>query len=110
MAIQTTQIVNPQPEKNSSVNQSIRAATWRFSVGKANAARVASAGRASSKVRSESAPNGVAMTVTTANHSGQARCRCTRLLHSCQRQRQRVHKASGQAGQVNQMKIGRAHV
>ena len=91
----------PQPVKNSSVNQSIKAAMLRRSVGSANAASVANAGRASSSVRSAGLVVTVAAIVTTANHSGRTRCRLTGTMASWRRQRHTVHNTSGQAGQVN---------
>ena len=102
MAIQMTQMMNAQPEKNISVNQSISAATLRRNVGRANAASVASAGRASNKDRSAELVVSVAPTATPANHSGSARCRLgARVRSHWWRQRHKVHNASGQAGQVN---------
>ena len=101
MAIQTTQITTPQPVKNSRVNQSIRAATLRCKVGRANAAKVARAGNASSRARSAGLVVSVAVRVTAANHSGSARCRLTERVKIWKRQRHKVHNTSGQAGQVN---------
>ena len=107
MAIHTTQIMNPQPEKNSSVNQSIRAATCRLSVGSAKAASAANAGRPSSKVRSDALLSRVAGKVTSMNQTGNIRCRLGRVLKSCRRQRHTVHRARGQAGQVNHVSSSR---
>jgi hypothetical protein len=94
---QTTQMVSAQPLKNSSVNQSIRAATLRLSVGRAKAASVASAGSPSSSARSAVSVSSAATSETSRNHSGSATWR----LVSWRRQRHRVHTASGQAGQPN---------
>ena len=101
IAIQTTHIVNAQPEKNSRVNQSIRAETWRFRVGKAKAASAASAGNASSKVRSDDPVSKVATAHTAKNHAGSAMCLLMRRLNNWWRQRHNVHSVNGQAGQVN---------
>ena len=86
-----------QPVKKSKVNQSISEATLRLRVGSAKAASAASGGRLSSKLRSEAVVLKAETTAMLANHKGRATWR----LASCQRQRQSVHKASGQAGQVN---------
>ena len=101
MATQITQMTIPQPVKNSSVNQSINAATLRCSVGNANAASVASAGSASSRARSAGRVVRVASIPTAANHNGSAMCRWTLRLKICSRQRQRVQSTKGHAGQVN---------
>src|SRR6185295_11897556 len=65
--------------------------------GRAKAANVANAGRPSSKDRSDDGVTNVVKTDTSTNHSGSATWR----LPSWRRQRQSVHNASGQAGQVN---------
>ena len=101
MATQMTQMMMPPPVKKSSVNQSISAATLRWRVGNANAARVAREGRASIRARSAGLVVSVVKTATAANHSGSARCRLTLRLNICRRQRHTVHSTSGQAGQVN---------
>ena len=102
IAIQITHTKMAIPVKNSRVNQSISAATLRLSVGRANAASVASAGRPSSRARSWGTVNRVAAMATVANHRGRARWRrMVRLANWC-RQRHTVHSASGHAGQVNQ--------
>ena len=101
MATQMIQIMSPQPVKNSSVNQSIKEATLRCKVGNANAAKVASGGKASNRARSAGRVVKAATTATPANHSGSARCRLTLRLKTCSRQRHKVHNTNGQAGQVN---------
>ena len=58
--------------KKSRVNQSIREATLRLKVGKAKAASAASAGRLSSRLRSDEEVVKVAATAMLANHSGNA--------------------------------------
>ena len=88
--------------KNSSVNQSISAAMLRSSVGRANAASTASAGRPSSRARSAGWVVKVAASVTRVNHSGSHRWRWPVRLAIWRRQRHSVHSASGQAGQPNQ--------
>jgi hypothetical protein len=70
---QMTQMTIAQPEKNSSVNQSISAETLRSRVGKANAAKVASAGRANSKERSDAGVSSVVPMATARKSRGQAR-------------------------------------
>ena len=73
MAIQITQMMKAQPEKKSSVNQSISAATLRRNVGNAKAARVANAGRARSNVWSEDRVNMAVPTVNPVNHIGRTK-------------------------------------
>jgi hypothetical protein len=68
MANHTTQMMKAQPEKNSSVNQSMNAAMLRRKVGRANAANVANAGNDNSKVRSA---DKVSKPVTTDNDANQ---------------------------------------
>ena len=75
IAIQTTQIINPHPEKNNKVNQSIREATGRLRVGKAKAANEAMAGKAKSSVLSDEPVVNVATKVTPMNHSGNTKWR-----------------------------------
>ncbi len=99
--IQITQIASAEMEKNSSVNQSISAETLRLSVGRANAASVASAGKLSSKLRSDAEVLKAEPIASSANHSGSSRWRCIWRLVMCLRQRHSVHSASGQLGQVN---------
>ena len=70
MAIQMTQMMSAEPEKKSSVNQSIRADTLRLRVGSAKAARVAKAGKANSRERSPEAVLSVASSATLATQTG----------------------------------------
>jgi hypothetical protein len=70
MANHTTQMMKAQPEKKSSVNQSMNAATLRRSVGNANAASVANAGKDNSKVRSADKVSKPVTTDNEANHMG----------------------------------------
>lgn len=72
MATHTTQMTNAQPEKNSSVNQSISAPTWRCRVGSAKAASVDKAGSARSKLRSGDPVVNVATMQTETNQAGNA--------------------------------------
>jgi hypothetical protein len=74
MAIHTTQMISPQLEKNSNVNQSMSAATDRSSVGKAKAANVAKAGSANNNVRSDEPVVKVAAKDTPLSQSGNAKC------------------------------------
>jgi hypothetical protein len=67
---QTTQIINAPALKNSKVNQSIKALTLRFSVGKAKAAKVANAGKANNKERSPDSDKQVVKMTTVTNHKG----------------------------------------
>ena len=97
MASHTTQMVKPQPEKNSKVNQSTSEAICRCNVGRAKAARLAIAGSAKSKVRSDEPVNSVASRVTHSSHRGSAMWR----LPMCLRHRISAQPASGHAGQVN---------
>ena len=75
MAIQTTQTMAPQPVKNNKVNQSMRDAIGLCNVGSAKAAKLAIAGSASSKVRSDAPVHKVATMVVEASHRGSARWR-----------------------------------
>ena len=71
MAIQTTQITKAQVVKKINVNQSIKAATLRRSVGSAKAAKVANAGKASRRVCwLDALVRNVVETVKPANHKG----------------------------------------
>jgi hypothetical protein len=70
MANQTTQMMKAQPEKKSSVNQSMKAAMLRRKVGSANAANVANAGNDNSKVRSADKVSKPVTTDNEANHMG----------------------------------------
>ena len=73
MAIQTTQMMKAQPEKNSRVNQSMKAATLRRKVGSAKAAKVASGGKASSRVRSADTVSKAVTTASRENHMGKTK-------------------------------------
>ncbi len=70
IAIQTTHTIKAQPEKKSSVNQSINAATLRRNVGRANTAKLANAGNDSSKVCSDDRVSNAVPTVSAVNHMG----------------------------------------
>jgi hypothetical protein len=70
MANHTTQMMKAQPEKNSSVNQSMKAAILRRKVGNANAASVANAGNDNSSVRSADKVSKPVTTDNDANHMG----------------------------------------
>ena len=84
--------------KKNTENQSIAAAALRCSVGSAKAASTASAGRASISARSEP-PMPIA---DREQRQGAAERHREVPSSSWRRQRQTVHSASGQAGQVNQ--------
>ena len=84
--------------KKNTENQSIAAARLRLSVGSANAASTASAGRPSISARSEPPIATHAASATSMPDSGTEMCRCSR----CDRQRHNVHSASSHAGQRNQ--------
>ncbi len=73
MAIQITQMMSAHVEKNNSVNQSISAATLRRNVGKANAAKVANAGKANNKVWLDELVNKAVLTVNAVNHNGKTK-------------------------------------
>jgi hypothetical protein len=94
-------MVNPQDEKKSNVNQSINADIWRLSVGSANAAKVARAGKDNKSVRSGEAEVSVVTMVIPAYHTGSIRWRCRLREKSCRRQRHRVQMARGAAGHGN---------
>ena len=98
MAIQTTQMTIPQPEKNNKVNQSISAAAERWSVGNAKAANAANGGKDSSKVRSDDPVNTVAMSGTSTNQVGNATWRLICQLKTNYLNRVRIDKNAGENG------------
>ena len=63
-------MINAPALKKSKVNQSMKALTLRFSVGKAKAARVANAGTANNKERSPNPDKQVVEMTTVTNHKG----------------------------------------
>ena len=73
MAIQITQITNPQQVKNRSVNQSMRADTLRCRVGNAIAAKQAHAGSDNNSALSLAPVKTVALTVTPVNTKGKSK-------------------------------------
>ena len=83
--------------KKNTENQSIAAAVLRLSVGRANAASSAQAGRESISTRSSPPQSRLAAEVTTTQLKGTAMCRCI----TWRRQRHNVHSAMGQAGHRN---------
>ena len=83
--------------KKNTENQSIAAAVLRCSVGKENAASTARAGKPSINARSEPPMATDAIRHTSTAPSGMEMCRFNR----CCRQRHKVHRARGRAGQVN---------
>jgi hypothetical protein len=66
-------MISAEPEKNSSVNQSIKAATLRLRVGSANAESVAKAGSESNSVRLEEWVSKAVLTVSAMNHMGKTK-------------------------------------
>ena len=80
-------------------NQSIAALVLRCSVGSAKAASTASPGSPSSSARSEPPITKLLASATPATTSGTDTWRCCRWC----RQRHRVHRASSQAGHMNQI-------
>jgi hypothetical protein len=73
MDIQTTQMINAPALKKTSVNQSMNALTLSLSVGNANAAREAIAGKPSNNARSLKPDSHVEQIATVTNQSGKER-------------------------------------